>query len=133
MSENADFVRSIYAHWERGDFTRADWASPSIEYLVVGGPSPGGGSGLASLVAAMRDYSAPWKGYRVELESCRELDDDRLLVFVRQHGRGRGSGLDLTQMSTESANLLHVHDGRVTRLVVYWDRADALAELGLEG
>ena len=37
------------------------------------------------------------------------------------------------QMRTESATLFHVRDGKVTRLVVYWDREPALTHLGLEG
>ena len=64
-------------------------------------------------------------------EEYRELDDERVLVLCRGSGRGKRSGLELEQMRSEAASLVHVRDGRVTRLVIYWQRENAFADLGL--
>ena len=73
-----------------------------------------------------------WNGYRVEAARYRTLDDKRVLVLSRQTGHGKASGVDLAQMQTENATLFHITEGKVTRLVVYWDGGRALADLGLE-
>jgi hypothetical protein len=41
--------------------------------------------------------------------------------------------LEVEQLRAKTANLFHVRDGGVTRLVIYSDRDRAHAELGLEG
>ena len=132
MSANLDLVRSIYRAWELGDFRSAEWAHPEIEYVMAEGPAPGNWTGLAEMARAWGDFLSAWEWYRVEVDRYRELDDHRVLVLVRFSARAKTSGLELAQMRTESATLFRVNGGKVTRLVVYWDREHALADLGLE-
>ena len=42
------------------------------------------------------------------------------------------SGLELRELQVEGAVLFEVHDGKVTRLVLYRDGDRALADLGLK-
>jgi ketosteroid isomerase-like protein len=128
-SENLDMVRSIYLGWERGDFNSAAWADPDIEYLVVDGPEPGRRNGLAGMAEGWRDWLRAWEDFRAEPEKYIDLGDERILVLVRNSGRGRVSGLELDQRS--GANLFELHDGMVVRLVIYLERDHAFADLGL--
>jgi ketosteroid isomerase-like protein len=126
---NLDVVRSIYSGWERGNFTSAAWADPDIDYLVVDGPEPSRRSGLAGMAEGWRDWLRAWEDFRAEPEKYIDLGDERILVLVRNSGRGRVSGLELEQRSV--ANLFEFRDGMVVRLVIYLERSHALADLGL--
>jgi ketosteroid isomerase-like protein len=131
MSANLDLVRSIYAAWGLGDFRSTEWAHPEIEFVMPDGPSPGSATGLAEMRNIWREVLSAWENFRAELEECRELDDERVLVLTRNTGRGRASGLEVGQIATKGANVFHVHDGKATRLVAYFNRERALADLGL--
>jgi ketosteroid isomerase-like protein len=131
VSVNLELVQSIYAAWERGDYSSARWADPEIEYVHADGPSPGHWKGLDALATGAREWLNAWEEYRHEAEEYRELDDQRVLVLIRWSGRGRTSGLDLGQMRTKGAHVFHVRRGRVTKFVVYFERDHALADLGL--
>jgi hypothetical protein len=86
--------------------------------------------GLTGMTEAGRDFLSAWEEYRTEVDEYRELDDERVLVLLRRRGRGKTSGLELGQMTAKGAGLFHVRGGKVTRLVNYFDRERALAELG---
>jgi ketosteroid isomerase-like protein len=129
-SENLDLVRSIFATWQRGDFSSAAWAHPEIEFVIADGPAPGSFKGLADMAAGWREFLSAWEDFRAEqVDEYRELDGERVLALQRFSVRGKTSGLDLRQV--RGANLFHFRRGKVTRLVLYWDRERALAELGL--
>jgi ketosteroid isomerase-like protein len=130
-SANLDLVRSIYAAWERGDFSSTDWAHPEIEWVLADGPSPGRWTGVAGMTEGWRGWMTAWKEFRVEADDYRELDHGRVLVLVEFGGRGMTSGVDVGQMRTMGAALWHVRDGKVRQMVGYWDRERALADLGL--
>jgi ketosteroid isomerase-like protein len=130
VSANLDLVRSIYADWEGGDFSSAEWAHPEIDYAIADGPAPGRWRGLAKMAAAWREVLDAATDVRAEAEYYLELDGDRVLVLVHDSGRGKASGLEVGQ-TRAGANLFHVRDGKVTRLFVYFERERALADLGL--
>src|ERR1700730_3469718 len=130
-SANVELVRSIYANWERGDFSSTAWAHPEIEFVIADGPTPGRWTGAAGLGEGWRGWLGAWEDWRAEAEEYRALDDERVLVLVRYSGRGKTSGLQLGQIGTKGASLFHLRDGKVTRLVSYWVRYRALADLGL--
>src|SRR5262245_48221362 len=125
-SANLDLVRSIFTPLEQGDFTSAEWADPEIEYVFADGPSPGTYTGLAGLADAMRESLSAWEGFRIHVDEYRELDDERVLVFLRSRGRGKRSGLELGALSDQGAQMVHVREGKVTKVVVYNDRDRAL-------
>jgi len=132
MSENLDLVRSTCEAWRRGDYGSAEWAHPEIVFVLADGPEPGSWSGRAEVAEGMRDYLSAWEDVRAEAEECRELDDERVLALVHFSGRGKTSGLELGQLSAKGAFLFNVRKGKVTRLVRYFDRDRAFADLGLD-
>jgi ketosteroid isomerase-like protein len=132
VSANLDLVCSIYADWERGDYSSTEWAHPESETVMADGPAPGSWTGPAGTAAALRDVTSAWEDWYAGAEEYRELDDERVLVLTRRGGRGKTSGLEIAEMRTEGAVLFEIHNGKVMRLVIYWDRDRALADLGLE-
>jgi ketosteroid isomerase-like protein len=129
MSENLDLMRSIFSAIEHGDYTNANWADPEIEYVIVGGPEPGTLRGRAGLAEAMRTIFREVEDVRAEVEQYRELDAEHVLVLTRNLGRGKRSGVPV---SARNAEVFEIHEGKVTRIVFYYERNRALADVGLD-
>jgi hypothetical protein len=129
VANNVDLVRSIYADWERGDFTRGDWADPAIELVRPDSLDGDALKGRDASAGGWREWLAAWEDFRAEADEYRVIDDERVLVCGHMRAIGRLSG---TLTDTETVNLFHIRDQKVVRLVLYSGRERAFAELGLE-
>jgi ketosteroid isomerase-like protein len=133
MSANLDLVRSIYADWERGDWSSIEWADPKIEFVLADGPEPSRSTGIAEMVAAWRNRLNVIDGARVVAEEFHELDDGRVLVLVDNTGRASMSGIEMRELGdARVAAVFRVEGTKVTSLVLYWEWRRALADHGLE-
>jgi hypothetical protein len=130
-SANLDLVRSICAEWERGRYSSVEWAHPEIEFVIEDIPASGTWRGVHAGAAAWRDFLEAWEGHQIEVDEYRELDAGRVLTLGAFRARGKASGVDLEQLRTAGANVFYLREGKVIKLVIYFDRGHALADLGL--
>jgi SnoaL-like protein len=126
-----ELVRSIYAEWERGDFSQTDWADPEIEVEVFDGLTTRTTRGIEEMGRSWGEFLDAWDHLSVEVEEIREVGGNRFLALITNRGRGRISGLAVDEVRVPSANLLWLKDGKVTRLLVHVGRERIFAELGL--
>jgi|SRR5215211_6479422 len=129
--ENVDLVRSISAPWELGDFSSVEWAHPKIEFVIADGPAPGSWTGLAGMRKGWREFLGAWEHWRGEADEYRALDGERVLGLFHFSARGKASGLEVGDVRTRGAFLYQLRDGKVIKLVLYWDGDRALEAVGL--
>jgi hypothetical protein len=81
---------------------------------------------------AWRNVLSAWGDHRAVAEVYRELDSGDILASTTFSVPARASGRDLPQVLARGASVVQIHEGRVTKLVLFFDRDRALADLGLE-
>jgi ketosteroid isomerase-like protein len=128
--ENVEIVRRFAECWEHGDWDgMKQLTDPDVEmHATVGGVEEG--RVRRGVDAIQRDYEAAeetWDEHRIELEKVIDAGD-RVVIFQREHQRGRSSGIEL---ELEAAVLVGLRDGRIVRLQGYMDRGAALEAAGL--
>ncbi|MFL5782273.1 MAG: hypothetical protein ACJ760_13245 [Thermoleophilaceae bacterium] len=74
-----------------------------------------------------RAFLGSWEALRGIVEAVRPIDPDRVFVLNGFSGRGKTSGLQVDHL--HAATVFHLKGGKVTRLVVYFDRDNALEDL----
>ncbi len=70
----------------------------------------------------------PWEELSFEPEDFVDVDDERVLVLVKVHATGTGSGVPVELLN---AHEFTIRDGFLVRFKVYGDRDQALAAAGL--
>ena len=126
---NVEIVRSVYEDPRGLTASASDKVAPDAEFdfSSVYPDTP-----IVRGVEALRRFrdSGPWGGSPIHFEPERffDVDDERVLVFVRVSATGHKSG---AQVETRVAHEFTIRDDLLVRFKVYGDRDEALAAAGL--
>ncbi len=129
---NVEVVRRIYEAWASRDPDAMGLLDPQIEvHPDPGSPWPGiepvyhGHEGVNRYLATIYDALAE---YRAEPEQILAAGE-QVITLAIERGRGKQSGVPVQIRYT--AHVWTIRDGLAVRLVVNWDREDALKSAGL--
>ena len=127
--ENVEIVREIYADPRGLIGTASERAAPDVEFdfTDVYPDRP-----VLHGVEEMRRFreTGPWSGSPIHIEPERffDLDDERVLAFVRVSATGQESG---AEVEIRPAHEFTIRDGLIVRFKAYGDRKQALEAAGL--
>jgi ketosteroid isomerase-like protein len=127
--ENVDFVLDAYARFNAGERTPELWFwHPDAEYQAAReDPDSATHQGIDAIRKQFARWLDAYPDLRVEpLEA--ESNEDRVFLWVRFIGHGAASEAPLEM---ELAHVYTLRDGKATRCVEYFDRAEALEAVGL--
>jgi SnoaL-like domain len=127
---NVERLRPVVREWERGNFAAgADILSQEVvlSAFVSGGTVVC--QGWEEMGRFLRDFFGQWREYRITVEKLRPLDDSTVVLEGRQHGVGKGSGIEISDSLTI---VFTFEQGKVTAM--YWHpyRDEAFKAAGLQ-
>jgi ketosteroid isomerase-like protein len=88
-------------------------------------PDPRTYRGREGLLEALASSDESFEDFRMDLEDLIGVGDSHVVVILRMHGRGRGSGVPVEE---QIAHLWTVRDGKAAEMQVYTDPEDALRD-----
>jgi ketosteroid isomerase-like protein len=122
---NADLLRPIYEEWGRGNWRpNFELYDPHMEW--------GWSDEFPGLAGVYEDHEDPnsrlhawlsgWEDWRAEAEEFLEFGD-HVVVLAIYWGRGKGSGVEISQ---RGAHVFELRDGKVVRLEIFASRQKAI-------
>ena len=126
--ENVEVVRRMYEAFHGGDFDGAlAHFAPDVVVDATIRVDAGIGHGREELFVIVSGWLGAFDEWREEIEEMRDLGS-QVLVLTVQHGRGKGSGVEV---EAPYAVLYDLHRGKITRMALYQEQAEALEAAGL--
>ena len=135
--ENVEVVRQLFEAVARRDRERVlSLYDPNVEvdgsrhrWAEVLGTEHAHVRGHEALRAWSREYYAMWENLEDTLEELIDAGDENVVTIVTTSGKARASGIEIEWK--HHAGIWSVRDGKVTRVVWYPTRAEALEAAGL--
>jgi hypothetical protein len=109
-------------------------ADPRYQMLLggsdeVAGPSgPATFHGLDGFIGTFAEWLSGWESWMVSPVEFIDVDESRVLVVADISGRSKAQQAEMT---TRGGNLLTFGNGRLTRIELFFRKADALEAAGL--
>lgn len=124
VQEDIELTRASFEAFNRGDIDAVlARLAPDVEvYADPELPNSGTFHGPDGALVWFERWLEVWETFSIDVEEVIPVGDS-LVVCVVQHGRGRGSGVEVDM---RSAYVVTIRDGRTTRLHLYLDREKAL-------
>jgi ketosteroid isomerase-like protein len=127
--ENVEIVRAMYDAYDRGAFEEAlGFMAEDVEWSES--PDQPGGRlfrGHDGVRQSLRHWVGTWDDYRYEVD---ELVDcgDHVLARTHQSGRGKGSGIEVSE---EIFSVWTLRDGKIVRQEMFRNWSQALEAAGI--
>jgi ketosteroid isomerase-like protein len=127
-AQNGELVRRIHAADGRGDYELAlSFFAPDVVLDATHMPDGQVFCGLDEVRGHVADWRSGWRDFQEEVEDVLEAGD-RVVIFYRDRGIGRSSGVET---EIRYASVWDLHDGKITRMKNFLDRDEALRHAGL--
>ena len=101
---------------------------PEIEFLSVLAVDGRPYLGHPGILQYFSDIVSAWEEWSVEIHSVALAPDERVVIEMTMHARGRGSGAPLAEFA---AHIWTIKDGRLLRNEPFRDHDQALRAAGL--